>query len=186
MAVYTSAIQDLLGSSDATVQVATQQGGSRTVATNSELTKRVQLLEGLLCVPATLEYAAPETLASFFEDLFRGLAGKHSEHALAKAAMGCLVNFFMYIGPDAFSQMPKVRCIFHTEQRFVPNGTAPCVQERLAPPHVRNPAIATLVCLEWPHPNTSWDSARCTAASAQLTQQCRQCRCTRRRRRSCG
>lgn len=109
--IYTSAIQDLSASGEETLQIATQlaAGGSRTVATTSELTKRVQLLEALLRVPATLEYSAMEALVSFFEDFFRGLAGKHGEHALAKAAIGCLVNFFTFVGPDAYAQMPRVR-----------------------------------------------------------------------------
>lgn len=108
--IYTSAIQDLLASDDETLQIATQRaaGGTRTVATTSELSKRVQLLEGLLRVPATLEFAAIEALVEFFEDFFRGLAGKHGEHALAKAAVGCLANLFTHVGPDAYSQMPRV------------------------------------------------------------------------------
>jgi hypothetical protein len=111
IAICTSAIQELLASVDETLQIATQlaAGGSRTVATTSELTKRVQLLEGLLRVPATLEYSAMEALVSFFEDMFRGLAGKHGEHALAKAAVVCLVNFFTFVGVDAYSLMPRVR-----------------------------------------------------------------------------
>jgi hypothetical protein len=109
--IFTTAIQELLDSDDETLQVATQLAarGHRSVATTSELTKRIQLLEGLLRVPATLEYSSMEALVSFFEDLFRGLAGKHGEHALAMGAVGCLVNFFTFVGADAYSLMPRVR-----------------------------------------------------------------------------
>jgi hypothetical protein len=96
------------------LQVSTQFAGRSTyVSAQSEATKRLQLLEALLRVPASLGAASATLLAGFLQELFATLTGKHGEHALARAAVGCLTSFLLHVAPDAYTLVPQVTPLSH-------------------------------------------------------------------------